>query len=82
LAVAIILTGHLGRHQKEKPWPERPATKKDKRKYSLSAATAGRAEHSYMEVMVITRRARFKRGCLAGQKRARLSKVEREFILH
>jgi hypothetical protein len=38
LAVAIILTGHLGRSKKEKPWPERHPAQRDKRKYSLSAA--------------------------------------------
>jgi hypothetical protein len=37
---------------------------------------------SYMEVVVITRRARFKQGCLAGQKRARHSKVEQIIFFH
>jgi hypothetical protein len=32
--------------------------------------------------MVITRGARFKRGCMAGQKRARNLKVKRQFLFH
>jgi hypothetical protein len=35
-----------------------------------------------MAVMVKTRRTRLKQGCMAGQKRARLSKVKQQFLFY
>jgi hypothetical protein len=37
---------------------------------------------SYMEVMVITRGTGLKLGCMAGQKRARHSKGNKQFFFH
>jgi hypothetical protein len=41
---------------------------------------AGTAEHSFMAIMEITRGARFKRGCMAGQNKIERLKVKGQFI--